>query len=599
MADRMIAKLKVVPQQALAADPAVARYELARIRPLARAWITQTPEPQRRDTAALFVRRAFDRLKDLTAPDAPIHPPFAVPFGALDAGGRSLADALGGAAAELPIAEAVDSLSSLYSVLLPSHDRSTLGAFYTPAALVNRLVELAEEAQVDWATASILDPACGGGAFLLPVAARIIEALPDATPKAVLNHLGRRLKGLELDPHAAGFAQTGLDLLLAPLTRRAGGGGPRLVDVCDTLERPPKAEFDLVIGNPPYGRLRLTAEQRQRFSRSLYGHANLYGVFTDIAVQWTRPGGVIAYLTPTSVLGGQYFAALRRLLADSAPPEAIDFVQSRRGVFEDALQETMLAVFRKGGAPEPFHVHYVTVEADGEARLTRNGVVQLPEDRDAPWLAPRVPEQSRLAQAAARMPTRLADWGYRVSTGPLVWNRFKDQLCERGGRDRHPLIWAEAVSANGRFSFRAEKRNHSPWFHAGPKDGWLIVKDPCVLVQRTTAKEQSRRLIAAELPAAFVRTHGGVVVENHLNMVRAIGRPRVSAQLMAAVLNSATLDQVYRCISGSVAVSAFELESMPLPSVDQVVPLADLLHQGAVTPAFEGALASLYAGADA
>ena len=42
------------------------------------------------------------------------------------------------------------------------------------------------------------------------------------------------------------------------------------------------------------------------------------------------------------------------------------------------------------------------------------------------------------------------------------------------------------------------------------------VADACILVQRTTAKEQARRLIAAELPSEFVHQHRGVVVENHL-----------------------------------------------------------------------------------
>ena len=41
---------------------------------------------------------------------------------------------------------------------------------------------------------------------------------------------------------------------------------------------------------------------RRRYRRSLYGHANQYGVFTDLALRWTVPGGVIAYVTPTSFL---------------------------------------------------------------------------------------------------------------------------------------------------------------------------------------------------------------------------------------------------------------------------------------------------------
>lgn len=591
----MAAKLKLVsPDLPAPMQAEDARYEVARIRGLARVWITHTPEPQRRDVAALLVRRAFDRLTTLVAPRLATHPPFVVPYGTLDASARGMADALGDAASALPLREAAHALASLYTVLLTPHDRGALGAFYTPPALVDRLIDLADEAEIDWSKASVLDPAAGGGAFLLPVASRMISALGSSDPEIVLAHLERRLKGLELDPHAAGFAQTALDLLLAPLSARAARISPRLVQVADTLETAPKPVYDLVIGNPPYGRVRLTPEQRIRYARGLYGHANLYGVFTDIALRWTKPKGVIAYLTPTSVLGGQYFSALRRLLAEEAPPEAIDFVHSRKGVFEDALQETMLTVFRRGASAGTAQVHYVTLENERDTQLTRNGTISLPADAQAPWLAPRAPEQSQIAAAASRMPCRLSDWGYRVSTGPLVWNRFKDQLCERPGRNRHPLIWAEAVSADGRFGFRAEKRNHAPWFEVRQGDAWLVAREPCVLVQRTTAKEQNRRLIAAELPQAFLKQNKAVVVENHLNMVRPQGRPKVSPALLAAVLNSRVVDQVFRCISGSVAVSAFELEALPLPSVDQMAALEAMVRPGADTAAFEAALASYY-----
>ena len=192
------------------------------------------------------------------------------------------------------------------------------------------------------------------------------------------------------------------------------------------------------------------------------------------------------------------------------------------------------------------------------------------------------------------MPARLSDWGYGVSTGPLVWNRFKSQLRGRAARGLHPLIWAEAVTADGRFIFRAEKKNHAPYFKTEAGDGWLVVDQSCVLVQRTTAKEQLRRLIAAELPQSFIDAHDGVVVENHLNMVRAIGKPKVTPAAVAAVLNSDVLDQIFRCISGSVAVSAFELESIPLPPLSAMAPIERLVAQGATRAAIEKALCGLY-----
>jgi adenine-specific DNA-methyltransferase len=95
-----------------------------------------------------------------------------------------------------------------------------------------------------------------------------------------------------------------------------------------------------------------------------------------------------------------------------------------------------------------------------------------------------------------------------------------------------------------------------------------------VLLQRTTAKEQQSRLVAAELPAQFVREHGAVVIENHLNMIRPINsRPAVSAGVLAKLLNNPIVDQAFRCLSGSVAVSAYELESLPLPSPEMLLRL--------------------------
>lgn len=575
------------------------RYELARARQLARAWAETLPEPRRRDMAALFTRAAIDTYRLQARPQARLSPPFARPYGQLDIGVAELAQAVGREAAPLPIGEAVYFLTGLYTTLLAARERGVLGAFYTPPALATRLLDMAEEQGIDWTKARVLDPASGGGAFLLPVAERMIAALPAAEPAFVLRQIGARLQGLELDPYAAGFGQNAIELLLADVTAAAGRAAPIVVRVADALEEPPSARFDLVIGNPPYGRVTLTPEQRRRFARGLYGHANLYGVFTDIAVRWTRKGGTIAYLTPTSFLSGHYYSALRELIAKEAPPAAIDFVHARRGVFEDVLQETLLAAYRRGAKPGRAQVHYVEVASEREARVIRNGTIGLPSPASQPWLAPRHPEHSRLIAAAEAMPGRLADWGYSVSTGPLVWNRFKSQMRDRAGRGVHPLIWAEAVTADGRFIYRAEKRNHAPYFKIERGDAWLLVEEACVLVQRTTAKEQARRLIAAELPAEFIAKHGGVVVENHLNMVRPTLRPAVSPATVAAVLNSRIADELFRCINGSVAVSAFELEAIPLPSPAAMRGVERLVAKGACSAEIETELARLYGQAQA
>jgi adenine-specific DNA-methyltransferase len=569
------------------------RIELARARYVARAWSETIPESLRTSQAALFARAAIEAFAAEIVPGFALRAPFVVPSGSLDATARQLATAMGREATALPVLEGCHFLTSLYTTMLPGKERSALGAFYTPPALTQRLLDLADESGVDWSTARVLDPASGGGAFLLEAAARMRRALTGSEPAFILAQLGNRLSGFELDPHAASLSQAALEIVLSDL-RGVGRDVPIFVKVCDTLEEAPAELYDLVIGNPPYGRVGLTATQRARFARSLYGHANLYGVFTDIALRWTKPGGVIAYLTPTSMLGGQYYAALRQLLAKEAPPIAIDFVHARSGVFEDVLQETLLALYRKSGQRQSVQVHYLDVDNEREARLTKNGKVALPTDVSAPWLLPREPSQSKLIAAAEAMPHRLSDWGYSVSTGPLVWNRFKEQLKDRPSKEAHPLLWAECVTTDGRFIHRAERRGHSPYFKIERGDAWLIVQEACVLVHRTTAKEQRRRLIAAELPQSFIDQNGGVVVENHLNMVRPSSTPTVSPATVAAVLNSETIDRLFRCINGSVAVSAFELEALPLPSPSAMKALDWQIACGASREAIDQAVDALY-----
>ena len=507
-----------------------------------------------------------------------------------------LARALGSGATRLDVVEAGYTIGVIYTRLMPKGTRSRLGAHYTPPALCLRLLDLATEAGVDWRKARALDPACGGGAFLSPLAQRMAASLDDEPAEQVLSEIEQRLRGFEIDSFAAWMSQVFLDVTLGELCVKAGRRLKPLVRVCDTLEQSPgPQQFDLVVGNPPYGRITLSPELREKFRRSLYGHANLYGVFSDLALRFASPGGVVAYVTPTSFLSGQYFKALRALLGREAPPVSIDFVAKRKGVFADVLQETLLATYQRGRDPESGRVHFIAQGPDGSIKITGKGNFNLPARPDDPWLIPRTDQHNKLLGRVTQLPHRLVDYGYTVSTGPLVWNRHKTSLRDTPGEGRYPLVWAESVRPDGAFEFRARKRNHKPYFEPKSKERWVVTDHPCILLQRTTAKEQCRRLIAAELPEQFIEEHGAVVVENHLNMIKPHnGRPKVSPAVLAALLNSDVVDQVFRCINGSVAVSAYELQALPLPSPQDIEGIEKLVERRASQEALEQAVERLY-----
>ena len=507
-----------------------------------------------------------------------------------------LARALGAGAAQFDVMEASYRIGVIYTRLMPKGTRSRLGAHYTPPALCQRLLDMATEAGVDWRKARVLDPACGGGAFLSPLAKRMAESLDDHPAEQLLAEIEQRLVGFEIDPFAAWMSQVFLDVTLGELCVKASRRPKSLVRVCDTLEQTTGTQkFDLVIGNPPYGRIKLSPKLREKFGRSLYGHANLYGVFSDLALRLASPEGVIAYVTPTSFLSGQYFKALRALLGQEAPPVSIDFVAKRKGVFADVLQETLLATYQRDREPGTGRAHFIEQGADGSIQINGKGNFNLPARPDDPWLIPRTDQHSQLLGRVTQLPYRLADYGYTVSTGPLVWNRHKTSLRDAPGEGRYPLVWAESVRSDGVFEFRARKRNHKPYFEPKSKEQWVVTDHPCILLQRTTAKEQCRRLIAAELPEQFIQEHGAVVVENHLNMIKPHnGTPKVSPAVLAALLNSDVVDQVFRCINGSVAVSAYELQALPLPSPQDIEGIEELVEKRAGQEALEQAVERLY-----
>ncbi len=507
---------------------------------------------------------------------------------------KRLAEETGKLIASLPIEDSAFLIGSVYTTMMPDQLRAQMGAYHTPPPLVDRLIDLAEAAGFNIEKSSVIDPSCGGGAFLVPLALRMWKADSKSSPKFTFKRLVSRIKGIELDPFSAWISRVVLESALLSLCVSSRSRLPENTIVCDdALKNHGIGSFDLVIGNPPYGRVTLSKSIRAIYKRSLYGHANLYGLFTDLALRLVKPTGVVAYLTPTSFLGGKYFMNLRSLILGQATPVAFDFVSDRDGVFDNVLQETILAAFKIGQHDLKTSVSSLIPKGMHSAEIEPVGHVNIPQGT-TPWLIPRSSLDSQILSAIPNMPTRLEHLGYQVSTGQLVWNRFKTQLKSKSSSKTLPLIWAESVT-NAGFSFSAEKRNHLPYFELLKPQKFLVTNKSCVLVQRTTSIEQERRLIAAVLPQNFIDKSGGVVVENHLNMVYSNESTNlVEPAIIELLLNAKVIDQVFRCISGSVAVSAYELNNLPLPTESQLLSLAASIKKGARKEFIEKKIASFY-----
>jgi adenine-specific DNA-methyltransferase len=213
------------------------------------------------------------------------------------------------------------------------------------------------------------------------------------------------------------------------------------------------------------------------------------------------------------------------------------------------------------------------------------GTYARPKDPSMPWLLPRHRDEATLVSRLTEMPTRLVDLGFYISTGPLVWNRRKHRFCSDARSGAIPVLWAEAIAPNGRFTVEYQKRDGLGWFlPETSKDDSNIVTERVGLLQRTTAKEQPRRLIAAAMTKDFFRRYPRFTVENHVNMIRSRPGNDINIETIVTILNSSIVDRAFRCVSGSVAVSAFELEyGLPMPKREPVLAIQRLMQTGATS----------------
>lgn len=225
---------------------------------------------------------------------------------------------------------APDALGAIYEGRLSSAHRKAKGVVFTPRAVADGLVAAAtDDIPADrlcgW---RVLDPACGGGAFLL-AAARRLAALDVPIDEII----AERLWGIDIDPGAAAVTEASLALWAALSTRHVRRSVSRHLLVSDALLDPdpfpglPGDGFDLVVGNPPFlGQLsdatRHDAERREALQDRWGGLVRSY---TDPAVlflaagrEMLAPGGRMALVQPMSVLGARDAAPSRRAaLADA------------------------------------------------------------------------------------------------------------------------------------------------------------------------------------------------------------------------------------------------------------------------------------------
>ena len=214
------------------------------------------------------------------------------------------------------------------------------GVHYTPRYLVRSIVENALKGlDLDKPSLTVLDPACGSGAFLQEVLKQLREK----------NYPGQiHLKGFDISPMAEQTAN-----FLLKYENRHQWNNRVTVDIQqkDSLVED-WGENDLILMNPPFisSELIKDVEIKQRVNDLLADlqmkkRPNMAAAFFYRAMQSLRNDGVMGAVLPSSILLQDQYQPLRNAARQMMKLETV--AQLGNFVFSDALTDTSFLLARK------------------------------------------------------------------------------------------------------------------------------------------------------------------------------------------------------------------------------------------------------------
>ena len=224
----------------------------------------------------------------------------------------------------------------------------THGEVFTRRWVVDLILDLAGYRAVEDLGASVIvEPACGAGAFLVPIAERLAESC--TRHGRSLADLGQAIRAFDVLDRNVGAARESVAARLVELGQPADiaanlssqwvSRGDFLLSDCGADG---SLQADFVVGNPPYVRLEdvpaeVSAAYRSECS-TMRGRADIYVGFFEKGLSMLGPEGRLAFICADRWMHNQYGERLRALVASEY---AVDTVVVMHDV--DAFEDTVSA----------------------------------------------------------------------------------------------------------------------------------------------------------------------------------------------------------------------------------------------------------------
>lgn len=346
-----------------------------------------------------------------------------------------------------------------FSKVWDSQQREQTSAYYTPKNIARYLVDDAFEGVTDKKNARILDPSCGAGIFLVLAFRKLVAARwehdgkrPDT--KAIQSILYNQLCGFDVSESALRLAA--LSLYITAIELNESPRPPKSLKFPEPLQgivlhnhrqteeqatrgfvlgslNPELSEdfngcFDMVIGNPPWTRLKGDDEETKKeikahnvvftkLTRQILTDHGLEDIaqtyrnpdnnpdlpFLWSSTQWAKPGGIIAMALPGRIFLKQSEPGTRAFNAILQGIEITGILNgsnlSDSAVWPGMNQPFML-FFARNRVPAANH-HFYFVTPHFEKHLNDKGRIRIDYQSAQPVAASEAVKDSRLLKTLA------------------------------------------------------------------------------------------------------------------------------------------------------------------------------------------------------
>jgi hypothetical protein len=303
-----------------------------------------------------------------------------------------------------------------------------------------------------------------------------------------------------------------------------------------------------------------------------------------LAVAQAAPGGQIVAIIPRSFCNGPYYRPFRDFILERSAIQHMHLFESRNKAFKDdeVLQENVIIRLERGGQQGP--VTITTSTDDSFTDLATNehpfDRIVFPDDPERFIHVPTTTEKSAIELSPA-VRCSLADLGIKVSTGPVVDFRLKEQLRDMPAEGTVPLIYPGHLSITGTVWPVPGWKKPNAIMRNAETEKWLYPNGFYCVVRRFSSKEEKRRVVASVVDPASFADHTVLGFENHLNLFHENkhGLPELLARGLTVFLNTTAVDESFRRFNGHTQVNATDLKLMKYPSREALIELGKWAKQ--------------------